>query len=150
MSEKRFTRQKPNLPYDDYTVIARLTPFMDRPYGLLEATAISDALHLQPKDIEIQDDRLFVRLRLGRLAGEAVWKEAAYSLHCGLAHLAIDPDISAGADATREIIEAPSLAGVFPRMLLDITPDLADELLALADQPVQEVNLDLELQQLLS
>lgn len=148
MSEKRYTLDKSNFPEDDYSVIARLTPFTDQPYGAREAATLSDFMHLQNKDIEIEDDQLFVQLRLGRLAGEAVWKEAAYALHQGLARMAISPVITAGADITSQICNAPTLTTVFPKMDHDITIELCKELSNLAYEPLQVFDFDLELQHL--
>lgn len=149
MSEKRYTKEKPDLPYDDYTVVARLSPFIDQPYGQSEAATLMDALQLEPKDVEVQDDQLYLRLRLGRVAGEdVVANEAAYLLHRGLARMAIDPDISVGVDFTAEVAPCPSLAVAFPYLQNDISEAVDHQLRQLTGQPVQEFNFDLELQHL--
>lgn len=148
MSYEQKTRQKPQLPEDDYTVVARLTAFTDNPYSQAHATFLQDSLHLEDHEIELKDETLYVALRVGRQADEAVWQEAAYSLHRGLARLAIDPDIVALADQTKMIDRERKLSESFPYLLNDVTVDLCNEIADLRNHPVENFDFDLELQHL--
>jgi hypothetical protein len=148
MPYEQKTRQKPQLPEDDYTVVARLTAFTDIPYNQAHASFLQDSLHLQDHEIELNDDNLYVALRVGRLADEAVWQEAAYSLSRGLARLAIDPDIVALADQTKMIDRGRKLSDSFPYLMSDVTVDLCNELADLRTQQVEIFDFDMELQHL--
>lgn len=148
MSYEQKTRQKPQLPEDDYTVVARLSAFTDNPYNQAHATFLQDSLHLEDHEIELHDETLYVALRVGRQADEAVWQEAAFSLSRGLARLAIDPDIVALADQSKMISRERRLSESFPYLQNDVTVDLCNELAALKMQPAEHFDFDLELQHL--
>lgn len=145
MYNEKVTRQKPNLPEADYTVIARLTAFGDQPYGVAQAIALQDCLHLETREVQLEDNNLFVRLHVGRAANELVWQEAAHVLHRGLARLAITPDIDAGADITSMIDRSRPLSVTFPYLEHDISRDLVNELSSLNTEPVEQFDFDGEL-----
>lgn len=148
MSYEKKLRQKPKLPEDEYTVVTRLTAFDEAPYNQAHAAFLQDSLHLEDHEIELNENNLYVALRVGRLALDEVWQEAAYTLQQGLGRLGISPDVVALADQTKMISREQKLSVSFHYLRHDVSIEFNRELVDLRMQPPVHFDFDLELQQL--
>ena len=148
MLNEKYVRDKPPLPEADYTVIARLRSFAGPGYTVAQSNAVQQTLYLQPREVQLDDGALFVRLHVGVAKDEQVWQFAAYCLHRGLATLDLDPELSAGANTTKLLSHSQDLVTPFLDLCHDISLDLIQELDSLIGQPVPTFDFDSELRHL--
>lgn len=142
------TREKVSLPFDDYTVVARLTDFGGMAYSANHSLFLRDSIKLDQHFVDLEDGSLYVGLPVGLAEDHEVWERSAKMLYTGIARLALDTQPISLAVKTSELRPDRRLSESFPYLPYEISYEINNELQDLAVQPLADNAFYTELEHL--